>query len=108
MPQCDHEEADPKIVVHLQDALKSGCTTCLVDSGCTVDTDVLVILIWKYHFLASDYPSADIWVAFSSGKTFLFLHINAICSTLGKEKSTALRVFHRFESGNASWPTTAA
>ncbi|KAG0721701.1 hypothetical protein GWK47_045906 [Chionoecetes opilio] len=68
MPPCDHEEADTRIVVHLQDALESGCTTCLVR---TVDTDVLVILIGKYHFLASKYPSADIWVAFSSGKNFL-------------------------------------
>ncbi|KAG0724207.1 hypothetical protein GWK47_005234 [Chionoecetes opilio] len=93
MPPCDHEEADTRIVVHLQDALESGCTTCLVR---TVDTDVLVILIGKYHFLASKYPSADIWVAFGSGKNFLFLHINAICSTLGKEKSTALPVFHSF------------
>ncbi|KAG0711306.1 hypothetical protein GWK47_020863 [Chionoecetes opilio] len=93
MPPCDHEEADTRIVVHLQDSLESGCTTCLVR---TVDTDVLVILIGKYHFLASKYPSADIWVAFGSGKNFLFLHINAICSTLGKEKSTALPVFHSF------------
>ncbi|KAG0721985.1 hypothetical protein GWK47_045320 [Chionoecetes opilio] len=93
MPPCDHEEADTRIVVHLQDALESGCTTCLVR---TVYTDVLVILIGKYHFLASKYPSADIWVAFGSGKNFLFLHINAICSTLGKEKSTALPVFHSF------------
>lgn len=93
MPPCDHEEADTRIVVHLQDALESGCTACLVR---TVDTDVLVILIGKYHFLASKYPSADIWVAFGSGKNFLFLHINAICSTLGKEKSTALPVFHSF------------
>ncbi|KAG0713238.1 hypothetical protein GWK47_016650 [Chionoecetes opilio] len=89
---CDRF-SNTRIVVHLQDALESGCTTCLVR---TVDTDVLVILIGKYHFLASKYPSADIWVAFGSGKNFLFLHINAICSTLGKEKSTALPVFHSF------------
>ncbi|KAG0728538.1 hypothetical protein GWK47_032285 [Chionoecetes opilio] len=30
-------------------------------------------------------------VPFGSGKNFLFLHINAICSTLGKEKSTRTR-----------------
>ena len=93
MPPCDHEEADTRIVFHLQDALECGCTKCLVR---TVDTDVLVILIGKYHFLAGKYPSADIWVAFGSGKNFVFLHVNAICSTLGKEKSTALPVFHCF------------
>lgn len=80
MPPCDHEEADTRIVVHLQDALKSGCATCLVR---TVDTDVVVILIGKYHSLVSKYPPADIWVAFGRGKSFMYLHINAICRTLG-------------------------
>ncbi|KAG0725625.1 hypothetical protein GWK47_038253 [Chionoecetes opilio] len=46
MPRCDHEEADTRIVVHLKDALDKGCTNCLVR---TVDTDVVAILIGKYH-----------------------------------------------------------
>ena len=46
MESCDHEEADTRILIHLQDALANGCTTCLVR---TVDTDVVVIIIGKFH-----------------------------------------------------------
>ena len=70
MPPCDHEEADTRIVIHLQDALENGCATCLVR---TVDTDVVVILIGKYHSLINKYPAADIWVAFGTGKE---LHVS--------------------------------
>ena len=41
MECCNHEEADTRIVVHLQHALKHGAKTDLVR---TVDTDVIVIL----------------------------------------------------------------
>ena len=46
MPQCDHEEADTRIVVHIADALKKGLSTFLVR---TVDTDVIVILIARFN-----------------------------------------------------------
>ena len=42
MQRCDHEEADTKIVLHVQHALDKGCKQVFVR---TVDTDVLVILI---------------------------------------------------------------
>ncbi|KAG0724638.1 hypothetical protein GWK47_040164 [Chionoecetes opilio] len=93
MPRCDHEEADTRIVVHLKDALDKGCTTCLVR---TVDTDVVVILIGKYHSLTSQHQMAAIWVAFGTGKNFMYLDINAICYALGKDRSTALPMFHSF------------
>ncbi|KAG0710103.1 hypothetical protein GWK47_023496 [Chionoecetes opilio] len=81
MPRCDHEEADTRIVVHLKDALDKGCTNCLVR---TVDTDVVAILIGKYHSLTSQHQMAAIWVAFGTGKNFMYLDINAICHALGK------------------------
>lgn len=28
MAQCDHEEVDTRLLIHLQDALLNGCTTC--------------------------------------------------------------------------------
>ncbi|KAG0695589.1 hypothetical protein GWK47_026840 [Chionoecetes opilio] len=93
MPRCDHEEADTRSVVHLKDALDKGCTTCLVR---TVDTDVVVILIGKYHSLTSQHQMAAIWVAFGTGKNFMYLDINAICYALGKDRSTALPMFHSF------------
>ena len=48
MLPCDHEEADTRLVVHLVDALKNGCRTCLIR---TVDTDVVVIIIGKFFHL---------------------------------------------------------
>jgi len=38
--------------------------------------------------------SAEIWIAFGTGKNFTYFQINAIAIALGKEKSTALSTFH--------------
>ena len=46
---CNHEEADTRIIVHLQDAIANGePVTALIR---TVDTDVVVILIGKFFNL---------------------------------------------------------
>ena len=55
MESCDHEEADTRMLVHLQDALTTGSTTCLVR---IVDTDVVIIIIGKFHALTANHPSA--------------------------------------------------
>ena len=85
MPDCDHEEADSRICVHVKDALVR-----------TVDTDVIVILVGIYFCLHSMYPNANIWVGFGTGKHYQNYHINAICEQLGKPKSTALPFYHTF------------
>lgn len=93
MGSCDHEEADTRMLVHLQDALDTSSTTCLVR---TVDTDVVVIIIGKFHALTANHPAADIWIAFSSGKNFVYIHINTICNDLGRNRAMALPIFHCF------------
>ncbi|KAG1707488.1 Amiloride-sensitive sodium channel subunit gamma [Nymphon striatum] len=93
METCDHEEADTRILIHLQDALQHGATTCLVR---TVDTDVIVILIGKFYYLLTICPSAEIWVAFGTGKDFRYININAVAQALGIEMSTSLPIFHSF------------
>ena len=45
MVQCDHEEADTRIAIHIEDSLRNGARTILVR---TVDTDLsskLLILV---------------------------------------------------------------
>ena len=42
LQDCDHEEADTRIALHLYDAINRGARNVLVR---TVDTDVIVILI---------------------------------------------------------------
>ena len=93
MSSCDHEEADTRLVVHIVDALNKGQSTCMVR---TVDTDVVVILIGKFFHFTTLNPTADIWVAFGTGKHFDYWHINTICHNLGKERSLALPFFHSF------------
>ena len=91
MPNCNHEEADTRIVVHMQHALQQGMRKIEVR---TVDTDVVVILVGAFRALSGIQPLADIWVAFGMGKNYRFLSINAICDSLGEPKAQALPVFH--------------
>ena len=93
MVPCDHEEADTRLLIHLQDSLRNDCTNCMVH---TVDTDVIVILIGKFHHLTTLCQNVNIWVAFGTGKNFTYYHINAFYEDLGREKSLALPVFHSF------------
>ena len=93
MQPCDHDEADTRLVVHLVDAVRGGHTNFLVH---TVDTDVIVIIIGKFFYSSSLNSSLNIWVAFGKDKHFSYLHINSICTVLGKDKSLSLPLFHSF------------
>lgn len=93
MQQCDHEEADTRICVHLKNALDKDARTILVR---TVDTDVIVIPIGQFFHFHSTYPDMDIWVAFGMGKHFQYISINTVCRNLGAEKSMALPSFHAY------------
>jgi hypothetical protein len=92
MPDCNHEEADTNIVVHLRHALNTEDTvTALVR---TVDTDVVAILVGKFYDMKAVNPDVNILVAFGMGRNFKFLGINRICASLGLQKSRSLPVFH--------------
>jgi hypothetical protein len=91
MDDCNHEEADTRIMVHIQHAVDQGAKTFLVR---TVDTDVVVILAGLYFQLVTNQQLCDLWVAFGMGKKFRFYHINNICENLGEPRSRALPVFH--------------
>ena len=91
MSPCNHEEADTRIVIHVIQALQSGCTSVLVR---TVDTDVVVILVGKFGRLIEERSDADIWIAFGMGKHFTFISVNKICTSLGETRARCLLVFH--------------
>ena len=93
MDDCNHEEADTRIMVHIQHALEHGAETVLVR---TVDTDVVVILVGLFFDLVTIQPSCDFWIAFGMGKNYRLYHINGICGSLGEPRSRALPVFHAF------------
>ena len=91
MPDCSHKEADMRIVVHVLHALQQGVKKIEI---CTVDTDVIIILMGAFHKLVKTQPVADIWVAFGMEKSYRFLSINAIFDSLDKQKTQALPLFH--------------
>ena len=90
---CNHEEADTRIVVHVIDSLEKGFNKILIR---TVDTDVIVILMDLFYSLRENYQAADIWVAFGTGKSFRHYHINNLCRLHGREQSCCLPPFHAF------------
>ena len=73
--------------MHLLHALEHGLRTIKVDS------DVIAIPVGAFFDLISAQPSADIWVAFGTGKNFRFYSINTICSSIGEPRARALPVF---------------
>eukprot|EP00057_Strongylocentrotus_purpuratus_P010110 XP_011664584.1 PREDICTED: uncharacterized protein LOC105438459 [Strongylocentrotus purpuratus] len=67
MEDCTHEEADTRIIVHLQHAAERGSKKIVIR---TVDTDIIAILVGQLPSLIVEYPDIDIWVAFGMGKNF--------------------------------------
>ena len=82
MPECNHEEADTRIVVHILHAIQDNKAKSVLVR--TVDTDVLVILIGKFQHLRVIQPNLDLWVGFGTGRNFSFISINTICAGLGE------------------------
>ena len=94
MPECNHEEADTRIVVHVLHAIQVDQVKSVLVSYGYVDTDVVVILIGKFHHLKVIQPDLDLWVAFGMGRNFSFISINIVCAGLGEARSRSLPVFH--------------
>ena len=84
MPECNHEEADTRIVVHILHAIQDNKAKSVLVR--TVDTDVLVILIGKFQHLRAIQPNLDLWVGFGTGCNFSFISINTICAGLGEAR----------------------
>ena len=93
MPECDHEEADTRICVHVKHALENGCQKCLIR---TVDTDVIIILIGVFFRMLDAHPFMELIVAFGMGKNFKHYNINELCHKLERRKCEALPFFHAF------------
>ena len=92
MPECNHEEADTRIIVHVLHAIQADQAKSVLVR--TVDTDVIVILIGKFHHFRTIQPNLDLWVGFGTGRNFSFICINIICAGLGEARSRSLPVFH--------------
>ena len=99
MGECTHEEADTRIIVHLQHAVDTGAQKILIR---TVDTDVVVLLIGQLPTLLRSHPHIEVWVAFGMGKGFCHYNINAVCQHLGEDTARALPLFHAFTGSDTT------
>ncbi len=59
MGDCNHEEADTRMVVHVMDSLEKRFNDIVI-KFCTIDTNVIVILIGEFYTIHESYPSANI------------------------------------------------
>jgi hypothetical protein len=84
---CSHEEADTRILLHVEDAVRQGYTKVSIR---TVDTDVVILAVTAAERLDID----ELWVAFGTGKNFRFLAVHEMAVALGPNKCRGLPFFH--------------
>ena len=92
MDQCNHEEADTRVLVHLLHALQTS-SFGMVHTG---DTDVVVMLLCTFHHNLVLNETSEIWVSFKAGKTTRMISLNTIATNLGMTTFKAMAVFHAF------------
>lgn len=98
MGECNHEEADTRIVVHALHSLQTS-SVGLIHTG---DTDVIVFLLSNFHHMLNVNPEAEIWVAFKAGKQRRMISINHLTATLGDTKCKAFALFHSFTGSDST------
>ncbi|KAK3921569.1 DNA primase [Frankliniella fusca] len=87
------EEADGRIILHLQDMVEHrGAKSVVVRSS---DTDVVVLLVSFFPELR-EKGLQSLWVDYGSGAKRRYIHVHSIVLSLGDLKSVALRGFHAF------------
>ena len=98
MNQCNHEEADIRVLVHLLHALQ----TASMGKVHTGDTDVVVILLSNFHHIIAQNSSAEIWISFKTGKTTRMISLNIIATNLGTTTCRAMAIFHAFTGSDST------
>ena len=89
MAPCSHEEADTRILLHLEDAVRHGNTRVSIR---TVDTGVVVLTVASAQCLSL----SELWIAFGTGKNFRFLACHKMARALGPNRCISLPLFHAF------------
>ena len=83
LEECNHEEADTRMFVHLNHASRSGIRRVKL---VTVDTDVVVIALFTFHSLAL----SELWIEIGTGKNRRWLPIHEYASKLGERTCQAI------------------
>ena len=98
MGQCNHEEADSRIFVHLLHALQTKSIGLIH----TQDIDIVVILPANSQQIISAKPAADIWIYFHAGKSKRIINLNSIVANLDKETCKSLALFHTLTGSDST------
>ena len=88
MRDCNHEEADTRMLVHVEHSLVNGATSIGINSE---DTDVLIILLGFFHQLQSKYNFSDVVIDLSHTKRY---SVSTLAEKLGTSICQALPFFH--------------
>ena len=86
---CTHEEADTRLMLHMDDCAKEGLKRIMIR---TTDTDVVVLAVSCVQSTAVE----ELWIALGVGKHFKYLAAHTIAVELGPQCSKALPAFHAF------------
>ena len=78
----DHEEADIRIIPHAVNAVRQSCMTRIVILSS--DTDVFVVAMYFYHFLAA-HGLAELWLRGGVGDKTRFIPLHVIAAKVGKK-----------------------
>ncbi|XP_078355303.1 uncharacterized protein LOC144639911 [Oculina patagonica] len=84
---CSHEEADSRMIIHAFDASLNGFRRIMIQSN---DTDVVVLAV----SIAQLLPLDELWISYGSSKHVRILPAHAIATSLGREKTCVLLMFH--------------
>ena len=98
MGQCNHEEADTRILVHLLHALQTK-SIGLIHTG---DIDIVFILLADHQQIISANPAADIWIYFHAGKSKRIINLISIAANLGEENCKSLALFHTLTGSDST------
>lgn len=88
LSECNHEEADTRIFIHIKDASIKGYTKIMIR---TVDTDVVVLAVYAMQQI---HRLTEMWILFGVGKKTRYIPIHELCKVLTPEKCRVLPLFH--------------
>ena len=80
---CNHEEADTRLFVHVNDAVSNGHRKVMIIAN---DADVVVIALSIFHSIDVD----ELWIEYGTGTSRRWLPIHTYAMSLGEELCRAL------------------
>ena len=94
----DHEEADTRLMLHLQHAINAGHHEAAIR---TVDSDIVVLSV---HFFPIFQRNGleKLWISYGKGKSYTDIPIHEVAAKLGPAMCEAILFFHAFTGSDMS------